>query len=199
MKTFYSIFSLIFVISIGFAQKSQQDIPFYDYEDIVLTSEATITDYEQKSNKLQITGTVYESDGITPAKDVILYLYQHDENGEFQFVESNGSKRLRHRTWIKTDENGSYTFNTFVPGEAIVPLNYPRQYGPKQIYLVAKTESSEDFNLPAFMFEGDDLLSKSCKKRLKRKGIDCILNPELKQDILVAEKNITLPENPSIN
>jgi len=195
--TFFSIFLVVF--SLGFSQNGdQEDIPFYDYKELTLSNEATVQDYEVKPNKLKITGIIYESDGITPAKDVVLYLYQHDENGEFQLEASENSKRLRHRTWIKTDDDGKYTINTFMPGEAIVPLNYPRRYGPKQLYLVAKTDNSEDFNLPAFMFENDDLLSKSCKKRLKRKGIDCILSPELKDGVLIAEKNIILPENPQV-
>ena len=100
---------------------------------------------------------------------------------------------------LKTDEDGRYTFNTFMPGEAIIPLNFPRQYGPKQLYLVAKTENSEDFNLPAFMFEGDELLSKSCLKRLKRKGIDCILSPKDEGGKMVARKNIILPANTNLS
>ena len=174
------------------SKSTKEDIPFYDHEGMVLSSEATIVDYDQKTDQLQITGVVYESDGVTPAKDVVIYLYQHDENGEFQFEEENGKKRLRHRMWIKTDDKGRYTFNTFMPGQAIIPLNYPRRYGPKQIYLVAKTNESKDFNLPAFMFEGDDRLSKSCIKRLKRKGVDCILSPQNENGKMVARKNITL-------
>jgi protocatechuate 3,4-dioxygenase beta subunit len=199
MKTYHVFLFFLLAFSFGFSQNTdQEDIPFYDYQNLNLSNEGTVTDYDVKPNKLKITGTIYEADGITPAKDVVLYLYQHDENGEFHVEETGNSKRLRHRTWIKTDEDGKYTINTFMPGEAIIPLNYPRQYGPKQLYLVAKTNDSEDFNLPAFMFEDDDLLSKSCKKRLKRKGIDCILSPELKDGVLIAEKNIILPDNPKV-
>jgi hypothetical protein len=170
------------------------DTPFFDYENITLSSSADIAGHDSKPQPLRLTGRVFESDGTTPAKNVILYLYQHDEKGEFQYETYNGKKRLKHRGWVQTNENGEYVFNTFVPGEAIIPLNYPRHYGPKQLYLMAKTPDSQVVNLPAFMFEGDDLLSKSCMKRLNRKGIDCILSPVDKNGTLVAEKNIVLPE-----
>jgi protocatechuate 3,4-dioxygenase beta subunit len=195
MKYLTILLSPLFIFSIATSQESSKDLPFYDYANMILSNEATIADFEQKANKLQISGVVYEADGVTPAKDVIIYVYQHDENGEFQYQTVNDRRRLRHRLWIKTSADGSYTFNTFMPGEAIVPLNYPRRYGPKQIYLVAKTPSSDEFFLPAFMFEGDDLLSKSCIKRLERKGIDCILKPEMKDGILIANKDIILPQN----
>ena len=194
MRKLGLVLSICTCFYFGFSQTNggKEDIPFYDYEGMVLSSEATIKDYELKTEQLQITGIVYEADGVTPAKDVVIYLYQHDENGEFQFEEADGLKRLRHRMWIKTDNHGHYTFNTFMPGEAVIPLNYPRRYGPKQIYLVAKTNTSEDFNLPAFVFEGDDLLSKSCLRRLKKKGVDCILSLQNENGKLVARKNIVL-------
>jgi protocatechuate 3,4-dioxygenase beta subunit len=198
MKSF--IFNLMFILSItsGIAQdknKATAELPFDDYKGLTLSSSAEIPDYQTKPNTLKISGIVYQADGTTPASDVILYLYQHDENGDFQYEVNDGVKRLRHRGWVKTDSNGRYTFNTFIPGEAIVPLNYPRRYGPKQIYLMAKTTDSQVINLPAFMFEGDDLLSKSCRKRLEKKGIDCILNPVEEEGILVADQDIVLPSH----
>lgn len=199
MRTASSSLVSLLILCYSFGQNSNEDIPFYDYATLELSNEATIKDADQKPNAITITGTVYLADGSTPAKDVILYLYQHDENGEFQFVSTNNKKRLRHRAWIKTDSTGKYTFNTFTPGEAIIPLNYPRQYGPKQFYLVAKVPNSKDFNLPAFMFENDDLIGKSCKRRLKRKGIDCLLSPEVKEGELIAHKNIILPKEYSSN
>ena len=55
--------------------------PIYDYDAQALSNTATIPDYESKQSKLKITGTVYQSDGVTPAKDVILYIWHQDENG----------------------------------------------------------------------------------------------------------------------
>ena len=184
-------FLIILICLQSFGQSN--DIPFYDYNEVELSSSAVMPGSEGKPNPITIQGKVFESDGVTPADGVIIYMYQHDENGDFQFEDENDDKRLLHRTWIKTDEEGNYSFKTFVPGEAIVPLNYPRHYGPKQYYLVAKSGDSEEYMLPAFMFEDDELIGKSCKRRLKRKGLDILLSPESKDGVVIAEKNIILP------
>lgn len=189
----YFIFILVLSFTPILAIGQNEDIPFYDYEQMILSEVATMPDTESKPNQLTITGKVLMHDGLTPAKNVILYLYQHDENGEFQFETYNDKERLRHRTWVKTDDQGNYTFNTFVPGEAIVKLNYPRRYGPKQFYLVAKLPETEDFALPALMFEDDPLISKNCKRRLKRKNIDCLISMEQIDGKAVVKKDITLP------
>lgn len=189
----YFIFILVLSFTPILAIGQNEDIPFYDYEQMILSEVATMPETESKPNQLTITGKVLMPDGLTPAKNVILYLYQHDENGEFQFETYNDKERLRHRTWVKTDDQGNYTFNTFVPGEAIVKLNYPRRYGPKQFYLVAKLPETEDFALPALMFEDDPLISKNCKRRLKRKNIDCLISMEQINGKAVVKKDITLP------
>jgi len=202
MKTITTVLSFIICGSFMFSQNSSMSsddylarAPIYDYTESALNNTDTIPDFENKSNKLKITGTVYLSDGVTPVKDAIIYIYQHDDNGKLIYNETKGKKHIEHRAWVKTDANGNYTFYTFVPGEAIVPLTYPRQLGPKQIYPTVMVEGQEPFNIPAFMFEDDPLITKNCRRRLKRKGIDCILNPIEKDGILVAEKNIVLPKD----
>ena len=44
--------------------------PIYDFESTSLTNIATMPDYDSKEQKIQITGTIFLSDGVTPAKDV---------------------------------------------------------------------------------------------------------------------------------
>ena len=46
--------------------------PIYDYSEKQLNNTDTIPDFNIKSNKLKITGTIYLADGVTPAKDVIM-------------------------------------------------------------------------------------------------------------------------------
>lgn len=202
MKTLTTVLSILIFGNFMFSQdssKSSEDYlnraPLYDYTEASLNNTDTIPEFESKLNKLKITGTVFLNDGVTPAENAILYIYQHDENGKLIYSETKGKKHIEHRAWVKTDAEGTYTFYTFVPGEAIVPLTYPRQLGPKQIYPTIKLEGEEEFNLPAFMFDDDKLITKNCRKRLKRKGIDCILQPIEKNGMLVAEKNIILPKN----
>ncbi|MCB0745715.1 MAG: hypothetical protein KDC67_17560, partial [Ignavibacteriae bacterium] len=46
--------------------------------------------------------------------------------------------------------------------------------------------------LASFLFESDPLLTKSCKKKLTKRGLDIVLTTVTQDAILVAEKNITL-------
>ena len=68
----------------------------------------------------------------------------------------------------------------------------PRRKGPKQIFPIVKEPGKKESNLEAFMFDDDPLITKSCRKRLKRKGIDCILKLEKQGDMFVVNKDIVL-------
>jgi len=167
----------------------------HDYSEFRLNNTDTIPDFARKLNKLKITGTIFESDGITPAKDILLYVYHPDENGNYEIKDKNDKQYIHHRGWIKTNADGKYTFYTFMPGSAIIPITYPRRRGPKQIFPVIKEPGKPEYNLNAFLFDDDPLLTKSCRKRLKRKGIDCILKLEKNEEMFVATKNIILNGN----
>lgn len=171
--------------------------PIYDYSEKQLNDTDTILGFSTSANKLKITGTIFQSDGVTPAKDVMLFIEQADENGDYQIKTSNNKRHMQHRGWVKTNVEGQYTFYTFVPGSAIVPITLPRRYGPKQIYPIIKEQGKQEYNLEAFLFDDDPLLTKSCRKRLNRRGIDCILKLEKKDDMHVVTKDIILDHKAS--
>ena len=108
------IASLLLLCLLGFcnkifAQETSTDFkdrnPIYDYSENRLNNTDTIPDFESKPNKLKITGTIFESDGITPAKDVLLYIEQADDNGDYQIKTESDKRYVAHRGWIKTDED----------------------------------------------------------------------------------------------
>ncbi|MBE9490451.1 MAG: hypothetical protein IMY67_09180 [Bacteroidetes bacterium] len=167
--------------------------PIYDYSEHQLNNTDTIPDFETKTNKLKITGTIFQNDGITPAKDVILYISQTDENGSYVLKTDNHEKRyVYHRGWIKTNEDGHYTFYTFVPG------TFLRSNELKHIHPVIKEPNKPEYNIDTFLFDDDPLLTKSCRKRLKRRGIDTILKLEKKDGMYVATKDIILEPDQNI-
>src|SRR5262245_7578455 len=43
----------------------------------------TLPDYREAGSKMEINGTIYQSDGKTPAANVILYIYHTDQNGKY--------------------------------------------------------------------------------------------------------------------
>lgn len=160
--------------------------PIYDYDAATLSNTDTIPDFDSKVSKLKITGTVYQSDGITPAKDVILYIWHQDENGYYDMKTDNHKRYVNHRGWIKTDADGQYTFYTFFPG------SYPHSREKRHIHVEVKEAGKTDYALNGFLFEDDPFLSKICRKRLTKKGINNILSTPKKGDIHVANHDIVL-------
>jgi hypothetical protein len=172
------------------AQDSIKQLPIYDSTELNLMSSDTIPDYETKINKLKITGTIYESDGVTPAKDVILYVEQPDENGNFDLRETNDKRYVYHRSWVKTDANGRYTLYTFIPGG-------DRRFNQlQQVYPIIKEATKEAYVIETFLFDEDPLLTKTCRKRMAKKGDPTrILKLKSEDGIFVAERNITLKKD----
>jgi len=208
MKNLLTLISFACFVVFGYAQnttETQNDFeetsvdykkrnPIYDYSENELNNTDTIPGFETKQNKLKITGIIYESDGVTPAKDVILFIEQADDNGDYQIKTKDNKRYMHHRGWVKTNAEGQYTFYTFVPGAAIDPITFPRRRGLKKIYPIIKEPGKPEYDINAFLFEDDPLLTKSCRKRLKRKGIDSILKPERQGDILVVTRDIVLEQ-----
>ncbi|MEY8848994.1 hypothetical protein AB9K26_09270 [Psychroserpens sp. XS_ASV72] len=197
MKTVFSI--LILCLSLGTsvalkAQNSSVDFiegsPVYDYDETTISNTATIPGYESKENPIKITGTIYLSDGVTPAKDVVLYIEQPDEYGDFDLRYHNGKRYVHNRGWVKTDADGTYTFYTYIPG------NNRRFKELQQLYPIVKAPGTDDYEITSFLFEDDPYLSKSCRKRIaKQNDTDRILKPVKKGDVLIAERDIVLQKD----
>lgn len=162
--------------------------PIYDYSERQLNNTDTIPDFQTKADKLKITGTIYQSDGVTPAKDVILYISQTDDDGDYELKTENEKRYVYHRGWVKTDADGQYTFYTFIPGTT------HRSNELKHIHPIIKEPGKPEQDLDAFLFDGDPLLTKRCRKKLERNGIDSILKLEKKDSIYVATKDIILAQ-----
>ena len=137
--------------------------PIYDYSEKQLNNTDTIPDFNIKSNKLKITGTIYLEDGVTPAKDVILYVCQPDEDGNYELKKDEYRKRyVYHRGWVKTDADGRYTLYTFVPGKFL------RSQELKQIHRVIKEPGKPEYEISSFFFNDDPLipsLTLSCRAK----------------------------------
>ncbi len=167
-----------------------QESPIYDRAEDQLSHTDTIPDFRSKVNKLKLTGVVYQSDGVTPAKDVIIYIEQPNEDGDFDLRKSGDQRYVFHRSWVKTDENGRYTFYTFVPGG-------DRRYNQmQQIFPIIKEDSKQEVVLESLLFDMDPLLTKRCRKQLAKRGnAGRILTTTKEEGILVAKKDIVLSDD----
>ncbi len=184
MKNLILTFCLVCFYSSIFAQNS----PIYDRAEDQLRNTDTIPDFRSKANKLKLTGIIYQSDGVTPASDVILFIEQPDEDGDFDLRKSGDERYVFHRSWVKTDEDGRYTFYTFVPG------NDRRYNQMQQIFPIIKETSKQEVQLESLLFDNDPLLTKRCRKRLDKKGhTDRILETKEENGMLIANKDIVLP------
>lgn len=194
MKNLFALFCLVCFFYSALnpisAQNSNTLSPIYDRAEDLLSNTDTIPDFRSKTNKLKLTGIIYESDGVTPAKDVILFIEQADEDGDFDLRRTGDDRYVFHRSWVKTDSDGRYTFYTFVPGN-------DRRYNQlQQIFPIIKESSKAEVQLAPLLFNDDPLLTKRCRKRLKKKGIvESILNTKEENGILVAKKDIVLPDS----
>nr|WP_321223367.1 hypothetical protein [uncultured Psychroserpens sp.] len=164
--------------------------PIYDYNAQTISAVDSIADFRAKKKPLILTGIIYQKDGVTPAKDVILYIEQADENGDFDLRNHNDKRYTHHRGWVKTDANGRYTFYTFVPGN-------DRRYNQlSQLFPTIKEPSKPAYNLESFLFDEDPLLTRLCRKKIAKKGDPTrILKPVEKDNLLLVEKNIVLSNN----
>ncbi|WP_299130418.1 hypothetical protein [uncultured Winogradskyella sp.] len=188
-NSFYILFLCIAFNSLNAQQNTDENHPFYDRDSELMAHTDTIPDFRSKSNKLKLTGTVYKSDGVTPAKDVIIYIEQPDEDGNFDLRGNGKDRYVFHRSWVKTDENGRYTFYTFVPG------NDRRYNQMSQIFPFIKEQSKPKVELQSLLFDTDPMLTKRCRKQLTNRGdIKRILKIKKEEHILVAQKNLVLPK-----
>jgi len=91
----------------------------FEYGSMELYPTDTLPDFYDEGTKIKLTGTIYENDGKTPARGVILYIYHTDQSGIYPTKGSETGWARRHgyiRGWIKTGNDGKYTFYTLKPG-----------------------------------------------------------------------------------
>jgi protocatechuate 3,4-dioxygenase beta subunit len=161
----------------------------FDYEEKNLNNTDTIPGFDTKPNKLKITGTIYLADGVTPAKDVILYVNQPDEEGNYVLKKDEYRKRyVYHRGWVKTDADGRYTLYTFVPGKFL------RSKELKQIHRIIKEPGKPEYAISSFFFNDDPLIP-SLTLACRAKAVQSMLRLDDEENgMYVTTKDIKLNE-----
>ena len=163
----------------------------FEYGNRTITSVDTLPEFDTPGTKIKVSGTVYKPDGVTPAPDVILYLYQTNEEGVYPTTGNEEGWGRRHgyiRGWVKTDQQGEYTFYSQMPG----------MYGsePAHIHITVLEPNGKYYWLVSYHFEGDPRLTPAeINDPDPRGGSTGIL--ELKEDgnILAGTRDIILGRN----
>ena len=130
--------------------------PYYR-KNALFTSRLAAVD--EPGEKLIVTGQVFSQDGCTPLKNTIIDAWQANANGEYYDVDGNSGNtpaeyRLRGR--VRTDQSGTYTFETIMPGQY-----YTR---PKHIHFIAYHPKAKPL-VTQMYFSGDPLLASDALAR----------------------------------
>ncbi|MDO9376619.1 MAG: hypothetical protein Q7T76_19495 [Ferruginibacter sp.] len=158
----------------------------------MLSSSLTLPGFEGNGPKIEISGTVYQRDGRTPATGVTFYVYHTDQTGVYATKGNETGWGRRHgyiRGWLKTDERGAYKILT------LVPASYPNSNNPKHIHPTIKEPGKTAYWIDEFVFADDPYLSGAEKDRKHPRGGSGILTPVKKDGLLRATRNITLGLN----
>ena len=158
-----------------------------------LNSTDTLPDFNEKGQKINISGIVYQKDGKTPAKDVVLYVYHTDQTGRYTPSPGATGWQSRHgriRGWMKTDRNCFYQFYT------LEPASYPNSNIPRHIHITIKEPDKNEYYIDEFLFDDDPFLTPSERSKQEKRGGDGIVKLTTQSNNLSrAIRNIYLGRN----
>jgi len=165
----------------------------FEYGERELSAVDTLPEFDLDGPKLKVTGTIYENDGKTPAKNVILYIYHTNQKGLYPTTGKEKGWDRRHgyiRGWIKTGSNGRYTFYTLKPGV------YPSRTEPAHIHPIILEPNGKYYWLSSFLFDDDPLLlERHLKPANPRGGSNGVLKLQRDGDLLVGRRDFILGKN----
>lgn len=164
-----------------------------------VASQDTSPGWNQRGQKILLTGKVYFQDGKTPAPNVLIYYYHTNIDGKYLHMENvkrslpPNSKGQTHgylRGWVKTDSEGNYSIYTVRPGA------YPGVDEPAHIHLTIKEPDMEKpYRIDESVFDDDRLLTTAKRIRMGNRGGSGILRLVTKGELRIGERNIILGLN----
>ena len=120
--------------------------------------QTTIASAAEPGERMEISGIIYQSDGKTPAANVILYVYHTDATVDSirpPAGATEGARRHGHlRGWMKTNQRGEYKFTS------IRPAHYPNSRGPAHIHAIVKEADKNEYWIDEYLFDDDPALQR---------------------------------------
>ncbi len=159
-----------------------------------MNSVDTSAGWFEQGQKLLVTGTVFQSDGTTPAPGVILYYHQTDNNGYYSPGDGKPENSTRHghiRGWVKTGEDGKYWIYT------IRPAPYPNENLPAHIHwMIKEPDINNEYWVDDVVFEDDPLLIPYSRKHpFENRSGSGIVTVTTKDDVQIARHDFVLGLN----
>ncbi|WP_233194622.1 intradiol ring-cleavage dioxygenase [Aquimarina sp. I32.4] len=150
----------------------------------------TSSAWNEKGQRLLVTGKILKLDGITPVNNVIVYYWQTDNNGYYSKGKGKTKKHGHIRGWVKSDKQGNYSIYT------IRPANYPNSDIPAHIHLsIKEPEIDNEYYTDNLVFADDITLTSNKRKKFKNRGGSGVLRVLIDKEMQVAEHNIILGLN----
>ena len=121
----------------------------------------------KKSDKdlpMIISGTVYQTDGKTPAPNVLIYFYHTDSEGYYRRPGEDGARHGHFRGWMLTDARGRYEFSS------IQPAPYPERKWSAHVHMTLTGKNFREDSVDSILFEGDKLITAEERKQAGKKG-----------------------------
>ncbi len=202
MKLFFALISLsLLVVCDSNAQQHKRIVgggcdgceAIYEGTPKSLNWETAISDAKEPGEPLEISGTIYQSDGKTPAANVILYVYHTDAKGHYSpapgatgLARRNG----RLRGWMKTNERGQYKFRS------VRPAPYPGRTDPAHIHPIVKEPDKNEYYMDEYVFDDDPLVTNAYRAKQENRGGSGIIKLTKNQNgIWVGRRDIVLGQN----
>jgi protocatechuate 3,4-dioxygenase beta subunit len=111
---------------------------------------------------LDISGTIYQSDGVTPAQGIVLFVYHTDVTGYYN--EQDDASHPRLKGWMKTGADGRYEFRTIKPGA------YPHRSTPAHIHAHLYGPDYSERSIDDYWFEGDPRINPKELSHVREQG-----------------------------
>lgn len=174
--------------------------PEFTYTKIpkVFATVDTSPGWKRNINRLHLTGTIYQSDGVTPAQGVVLYYYQTNEEGHYLHKpeeprsmppNENGQTHGYIRGWVVSDLNGRYDIYTIRPGV------YPTRDAPAHIHATIIEPTINEYYIDDYVFDDDSLVTPSYVSKQELRCGSGILHLEKKDSVWEGKRNIVLGKN----
>jgi protocatechuate 3,4-dioxygenase beta subunit len=155
-----------------------------------LSWRAVIPPSGEPGERLVLTGRVVQSDGVTPAPGVVIYVHHTSAAGVYPRRGDERGWGRRHgylRAWVVTNAAGEYRFET------IRPAPYPGRSDPAHIHMTVKEPNRREYWIDEVVFESDTLVTPRYRAREQRRGGSGIVALTREADgTWIARRNIVL-------
>ena len=159
-----------------------------------LSWRARIAAKSEPGEPMIVRGQVLQSDGTTPAPDVVVYAHQTNAEGAYAggTPETEWSRRHgRLRGWVKTGPDGRYEFIT------VKPAPYPSHDEPAHVHLTILEPGRRPYYIDDIVFAGEYRVDqKYVQSREKRGGSGIVALSRSPEGGWVARRDIILERHP---